>query len=289
MAGAARGSTVTSDVTVVIPAWGAYGRDFLPATISSIARQDPAPHIVVVDNVSTEPLTCGTAAVVRTAGRVSVGAARNVGLAAVSTTYVVFWDADDVMLPGTLARLRTALEADHDLALVVTRLLHEDGSYHHWPRMRLQRLASHKVLYAAINAVSSLFPVPGGIMRTAEFRAAGGFPDIDAGDDWVAGASVALRGRVLVLNEPGRLYRQHATSVSAAWTTGDRLRNAHYVRRRMAREQALPRVVRLMAPALAPMHWLVLLVLRPMRLGVHHLRHHQPLPPVVVAQQRPAA
>jgi GT2 family glycosyltransferase len=288
MTAGGRKRAAVSDVTVVVPAWGTYGRDFLPETLRSIALQRPKPLIVVVDNNSTEPLGCTGAAVVRTGTRVSVGAARNAGLAVVKTPYVVFWDADDVMIPGTLGRLRAAMGAD--VAIVATRLVHDDGSLHHWPRMRLQWLARHRTLYAAVNAVSSLFPLPGGIMRTAEFRAAGGFPDVDAGDDWVAGVSMALRGRVAVLCEPGRLYRQHETSMSAGWTTRDRLRNARHVRLRLARELALPRVVRALIPALAPLHWVVLLLLRPTRLGIARLRRRrEPLVPVVVAQQRPAA
>src|SRR5690242_10204527 len=92
--------------TVVIPVWDEYVPDRLPQALRSIELQDPAPDVIVVDNASavTVPASPGIS-VVRAPQRLALGSARNLGLAQVKTPHVIFWDADDVMLPGTLAFL----------------------------------------------------------------------------------------------------------------------------------------------------------------------------------------
>jgi hypothetical protein len=267
------------DVTVVIPAWDDYAEKYLHAAVDSVADQSPRPRILVIDNASREPIPPTGDQVVRTEERLTVGGARNLGLHHVNTEYVVFWDADDRMLPGTLQSLHDALAADGGVVASATRLVHEDGTLHHWPRLAVRRLAPFRHAFALLQAVSSLFPTTGSVMmRTEAFRAAGGFPPIDAGDDWVAGMSLALRGRVAILPMAGCVYRRHGGSVSAGWTARTRLGNARSVRDRWRREPALPAPVRLAAPLLAPAHWFVLLVLRPVRLAFSGARHRAPLP-----------
>lgn len=257
------------DVTVVIAAWDAHARDFLERAVSDVASQQPAPPIVVVDNASSPPLQIAGAKVLRSEQRRTIGAARNLGLTAVETEYVMFWDADDLMLPGTIARLRAAAEANRDAAVVACGILVDGGRPHHWPRKVTQRLARWRRLYALLHCVSSLFPTTGSaLMRTQALRASGGFGDERCGEDWVAGVSMALRGRVTILQVPGRIYHQHGGSISASRTWRDRLRAARAVRRRLQVDAALPRPLRAAAPLLLPAQWFVLLCLRPMRLAI---------------------
>ena len=84
----------------------------------------PASRYVVVDNASATPVPvlAGTE-VVRTPARLSVGEARNVGLDAVASEYVVVLDADDRLIPGALAFMRGRLAADPLLAVSVTSIL----------------------------------------------------------------------------------------------------------------------------------------------------------------------
>src|SRR5262249_49002093 len=97
--------------TVVIPAWDGYAGAPLRAALRSVLDQAVPMRVLVVDNASLSELTgTGGVDVVRSERRLTVGAARNLGLAAVTTPYVVFWDADDVMLPGTLAFLQARIE-----------------------------------------------------------------------------------------------------------------------------------------------------------------------------------
>ena len=55
------------------------------------------------------------------------GAARNLALNTIPTPFVVFWDADDVMLPGTLSAMRRRLEGTANAVAVATAGIHNDA------------------------------------------------------------------------------------------------------------------------------------------------------------------
>ena len=102
-------------ITVVIPVRdraGVVGR-----TLDSVAAQTLRPFsVVLVDNGSTdgtravldrwqrEMSAVGPDVTVISEPRPGACAARNAGLAVVRTPWVMFFDSDDVMLPGHLAR-----------------------------------------------------------------------------------------------------------------------------------------------------------------------------------------
>ncbi len=107
-------------ITVVIPV---YNRESIVAsTLDSVAIQTPAPRLIVVDNASTDgslktvkewaerhsstrfPVTV----TVETAK--GAAAARQKGLQMVDTPFVLFFDSDDIMLPGHIDRLVRAIE-----------------------------------------------------------------------------------------------------------------------------------------------------------------------------------
>ncbi len=79
---------------------------------------------------------------VRSERRLSLGAARNLGLQRVQTPYVLFWDADDTMLPRTLLFLEAAIEADPRLAAFGAAILEASGGRHRWPRPWIARLTA---------------------------------------------------------------------------------------------------------------------------------------------------
>src|SRR5437667_5199179 len=106
------------DVTVVIPAWGDYAGDLLDEALESLRAQDLDARIVIVDNAAAPPLRERPGVeLLRAPARLSVGAARNLGLEHVQTPYVMFWDADDLMLPGALRLLRDHLASEPDVVL----------------------------------------------------------------------------------------------------------------------------------------------------------------------------
>lgn len=109
------------DVTVVIANHN-YAR-YLPEAVASVRAQGGGPpHIVVVDDGSTEPdadaalrrLEAEGVEVLRQENR-GVCAARNAGLAHLRTPYWLVLDADDRLAPGALTALRGRLERDTGL------------------------------------------------------------------------------------------------------------------------------------------------------------------------------
>ena len=204
-------------VSVVIPVWGAYDGPRLDEALRSLRAQDVPVEIVLVDNASDPPVTRADVEIVRSEERIALGAARNLGLDAVRTPFVVFWDADDVMPPGTLTRLLERLERDPGLVACSATILDSlTEERHHWPRLWPLRISRRQRLFAVLNAVSSLYGVIGALVRTDAARDAR-FPDSDGGDDWVLAVSLAFRGRIAVDHRPGRRYQRHGGSVSAPW------------------------------------------------------------------------
>jgi glycosyltransferase involved in cell wall biosynthesis len=129
-------------VTVVVPVWDRYV-DFLGDAVDSVRRNSAEAPIVVVDNASSAAVNEVTGArVVRAPRRLSEGAARNLGLDQVQTEYVVFLDADDMLLEGTLDFLHQRIASDPGLAVFATSILDgSTGERHRTPRRFVSRLA----------------------------------------------------------------------------------------------------------------------------------------------------
>jgi glycosyltransferase involved in cell wall biosynthesis len=257
---------LASSVTVVIPVWDGYVQ-FLPEAVASVVDDAPGVPIVVVDNASRVPVPelPGTE-LVATATRLTVGGARNVGLDAVATEYVVVLDADDKLLPGALELMRSRFAADPALALCVTSILDAGtGQRHRAPRGFVKRLARRPLLLAVLNCVWSLFPIQGCAMaRAAQAREAGGYGDAEWGDDWVLAVSLAFRGRVVVSDHLGRWYRATPDSVSdRSRASRDFVTSAHLVRDRLRVDPAVPPGIRALLPALALVQLFAVFVARP--------------------------
>jgi glycosyltransferase involved in cell wall biosynthesis len=266
---------VSSDVTVVIPVWDRYVEAFLQEAIESLLAQDPPPHLVVVDNHSRVPVPVREGVrLVQAPSRLTVGGARNLGLAAVGDPFVVFWDADDVMPPGALSAIRARFEGAPRAVAVAATILDQRGRPWGWPRPWSRRLAGWPRLFAAVHAVSSLFATTGATMiRTACARDAGGFADADGGDDWVLGVSLAFRGPIAFDDRPGRLYRRWPGSLSLAWrAVPDLVAHSANVRRRLRSDLGVPAWARAGTPLLAPAHLAVIFVLRPLRRAAGRLQ-----------------
>jgi glycosyltransferase involved in cell wall biosynthesis len=106
-----------TDTTAVVACFN-YGLYLREAVDSLLGQAGGAPHVVVVDDGSTDLATHAAldalpdeVEVIRQANA-GVAAARNAGLERARTPYVLFLDADDRLAPGALDLLRRAL-ADH--------------------------------------------------------------------------------------------------------------------------------------------------------------------------------
>jgi glycosyltransferase involved in cell wall biosynthesis len=253
-----------SDLSVVIPAWGPHVA-YVPRALESLVSQaGPELEIIVVDNVSEPPVSGlpDFVRVIRPPERLAIGAVRNFGLRSAGAPYVMFWDADDVLLPGALGRMWSVLEADPGLVAATmdsVRWTPETGPGEPWPwpRAAMYRLCRRRWLFAVIAQVLNPFTTTGpAVMRTSVVRDAGGFPeDIAFFEDWALSGSLAVRGRIAMLRETARLYRVHDDSLSLGhldhpdqgqWLAG--------MRRRTWRDPRVPLWLKALLPGIRVAH-----------------------------------
>jgi glycosyltransferase involved in cell wall biosynthesis len=268
-------STARSDVSVVVPAWGDYAGNALAEALQSLRAQDLPARIIVVDNASEPALGDLLGAdVVRSEERLAVGAARNLGLEHVDTPYVVFWDADDLMLPGTLRFLRDRIASAPGAVVVAASILEGDPPVpHRWPRRWTYPLTRGQAPFAFAHCVWSLFPTTGSTIIRTDAAAETGFADANSGEDWVLGVSLAFRGRVLLEPRPGRLYRRHPTSLWETQRSRPQLvRHARAVRARIRRDPRAPRWARLLMPAIAVLQLAAIGMVQPLAKRVRAIR-----------------
>ncbi|MEE4174452.1 MAG: glycosyltransferase family 2 protein [Xanthomonadales bacterium] len=124
------------DISVIMPVYNA--RDTLRRAVESIRHQmGPSIELICVDDASTddsasrlETWYAGDSRVrlIRLERNLGPGAARNAGLEAARGEYVLFADADDMVMRGALARLHTlALLHDSDIVKGTFENVFEDG------------------------------------------------------------------------------------------------------------------------------------------------------------------
>ena len=275
-----------ASVTVVIPVWDDYVR-FLPEAVRSVTEDAPGTPVLLVDNASTTPVPelPGTLSI-RSDRRLTAGAIRNLGLAHVDTDYVLVLDADDKLLPGTLAYLTKCVDEDPSLVLCATSIFDaETDQRHRAPRRFVGSFSHWHRAFAFAHCIWSLLPIQGcAIMSTTEARAAGGYADADWGDDWVLAVSLAFRGRVKVSSRLGRWYRATPGSL---WRRGrpspELVRSASLVRERLRSDPAIPRWARILTPLLKVLQLAAIYVVRPPHRAMENLRRRKPVARVKAA------
>lgn len=197
---------MNDDITVVITCFN-YGR-FLPeAVASALAQSGGAPRVIVVDDGSTEAATHAaldalppTVRLIRQ-DNAGLSAARNTGLSAADTPYLIVLDADDRLAPDSLQTLRAPLDADPELGFTygVARFF---GAWE--GEMRFPPFDPYKLLYRHIVGSTAL-------MRRALFESVGGFdPAFTAYEDWEFWLHAVKRGwRGRGVDTVTFLYRRH--------------------------------------------------------------------------------
>jgi cellulose synthase/poly-beta-1,6-N-acetylglucosamine synthase-like glycosyltransferase len=165
--------------------------------------------VLIVDNASNTPLPklSDEVEVVRIKTRMSVGAARNFGLALVRTPLVLFLDADDILLPEALTWLVSALGDDPRVVAAVGKHLLWNAvsgkrKVSSSPLPLVYKLSRTRRLFALLTLRHDVYPLVGcAVIRTNAVRDAGGFGDASLAEDWMLRSALAFRGRILLIQE----------------------------------------------------------------------------------------
>jgi glycosyltransferase involved in cell wall biosynthesis len=222
---------MSSLVSVVIPSHN-YAQ-YLGAAIESTLRQRyHAVEIIVVDDGSTDETP---SVLTRFAGRVQVvhldgqgvARARNAGLARASGAFVVFLDADDLLLRDGVGVLAEYLSQHPDV----------DAVYGRWYVCDLlvgtSALATSQIPPAEVFPrilLGNVVTTPSAMMvRRPALEAVGGFhPAISFTADWELWLRLARRGhRFGAVLQPVAIYRVHGNSMTGNLTQA--ARDAWYV------------------------------------------------------------
>lgn len=167
-------SSRQSSLAIVIPAYNAA--PFLPRVIPAAVRTGGGAVVLVVDAGSTDSTGDQAAAlgarVVRLSQRAGPAEARNVGVARVDASVVLFLDSDCVAHRGVGERVRKAFAADPDLVSLT-------GSYDtHCPERNFfsqyMNLRHHYTHHVASRENATFWAGCGAVRRSA-FLEAGGF------------------------------------------------------------------------------------------------------------------
>ena len=198
------------DITVVITCFN-YG-SFLPEAVASALDQAGGrPRVLVVDDGSTDPVTlsaidrlpAGVDLIRQENGGLSV--ARNTGLHAAQSPYLIALDADDRLLPDALQRLRAPLDNDPQLGFSYGW----SEFFGNWEgTLKFPPYDPYKLLYRHIVGSTAL-------LRRELFEDVGGFdPTFTAYEDWefwVHAMAHGWRGRSI--DEVTLLYRRHGRTM----------------------------------------------------------------------------
>ncbi len=219
---------MVSDTTVVIPCFD-YG-DYVREAVDSARSQA---RVLVVDDGSTDPATLAALdslspdVTVLRQDNAGVAAARNAGMAAAGTPYLLCLDADDRLAPGAVAALREPLERDPALGFSYGWMrFFEDWDW----TWELPPYDPYRLLYRHQIGPSAL-------MRRRLVDATGGFdPSFAEFEDWELWVNALAHGqRGALVPVVTHEYRKHGSSKH----TGDRRRYRAMYRRLRRKHAAL--------------------------------------------------
>ena len=222
---------MTAPVAIVVPCYNQA--HLLGEALRSCLDQDPpAAEIIVVDDGSPDDVAGAVAALgdstsIRLVRRPNGGlsAARNTGLDASRSPFLVFLDADDRLCPAALAAGLACLAEHPSAAFAFGGYRNMDVEGHYWPKPAVPRpgLTTYLDLLGG-NVVGMHATV---MYRREPLVAAGGFDEaLWSCEDWDAYLRLAREHEVVAHRHITADYRRHAGGMSKSF---DRLINAGLV------------------------------------------------------------
>ncbi len=202
------------NISVVIPCFNASST--LRETVESVLAQRIELEIVVIDDGSTDDSLAiarsfGTALRVLTGPNCGVSAARNRGIAETTGEWVIFLDADDLLLPGTIVKRLEAAERSGADVVVCDWAMDEhlrDRRSIDWTKVNANpEMAIASGIWAATGAL---------MYRRDLVDKIGGFPErVTLGEDWCFLFTAAFHGAHFVqADHTGMYYRVSPDSLS---------------------------------------------------------------------------
>lgn len=202
--------------SVVLPVY--QGAETIGEAIESVLAQEPPPlEVIVADDGSTDGLDRALAPY---SDRVTVvsrphrgaAAARNAGWKVASGDFVLFWDADDVLLEGKLAALGRLGTERPDLDLLCTDLYFEREGRR---AGRFSEVNPFPVGDQRTTVLERCFVVQPAFRRS-RLTEIGGFDEaLATGEDWDCVLRLILDGSSAGLwDEPLAVYRIHSGSLT---------------------------------------------------------------------------
>ncbi len=217
-----------ADISVVIPTYNCLAT--LPRAIESVRSQGVAVEIVVVDDCSTDTTAAWLAQQndirVIQGHHCGVSQARNLGIAACTTPYIAFLDADDFWTEGKLATQLALHRENPEMIFSLTDYAHMTengeflaGCFEFWPKF--QRLMNHNTSLVNNKFSSYLYAenVVGTstvMVRRDSLNSVGGFDEsLMSASDWDLWLRLSELGDVGALNDRFCEYTQdRATAIS---------------------------------------------------------------------------
>jgi glycosyltransferase involved in cell wall biosynthesis len=212
-------SSNNNDVTVIVTCFN-YG-EFLSECVQSVLAQvGGEPHVLVVDDGSTDALTLRTlerlppqVELIRQANA-GLPAARNAGLRRVRTDFALVLDADDKLRPDALSVLRAPLEAEPELGFSYG-IMRFFGAWE--GNLWMPAYDPYRLLYRhTIGSVA--------LVRRELYEDLGGYdPAFDGYEDWELWLHALERGwRGRRVEQVTLLYRRHGETMFADARAGYR-------------------------------------------------------------------
>lgn len=206
----------TDGVTVVISNYN-YGQHVGGCIESALAQTDKPQEIIVVDDGSTDgsrEIIAGYPVTLIEQANQGVAAARNNGIRAAKTPFIVSLDADDTIAPSFIASLRPAMRSNRRMGIAYTGLtMNDNGKTYQtgWPpEFSFDEMA--KVTNPPANCIPSCC-----MFRRDMWEKAGGYIQSHApGEDtefWVRGLSIGYTAK-RVTQEGLFIYNAHQGSAS---------------------------------------------------------------------------
>jgi glycosyltransferase involved in cell wall biosynthesis len=215
-------------ISVVLPVY--QGAPTIGEAIESVLTQEPPPlEVIVSDDGSTDALDRALAPYLEQVTIVrrphgGVAAARNAGWSAASGDFVLFSDADDILLEGKLAALGRLGRERPDLDLLCTDMYFEREGRRAGRFGEVNPFPTRDQRTTVLERCFVVQPA----FRRSRLRAVGGFDEtLSTGEDWDCVLRLILDGSAAGLwDEPLAVYRINSGSLthSRPQTLQDRVR-----------------------------------------------------------------